>query len=254
MNLQQLLVREFVGYVQVPVHVGFRNTIIKRKSSAIMLMDGGTVEYYHQGKTYISDEKHVLLIPQGLEYSLCCTAAGASPQINFQAVVPFPEIVSFEIQDPSTLLRLCKSIETLWTFQRENAMLRIMRCIYDLLSQVYDTHTNHYSPECRLIAPSIAYLEKHFTDPALNNDLLARKSLVSTVYFRKLFKRRFGVSPMKYVREKRIERAQELLQTRQLSVTAIANLTGFNSVYHFSCAFRSETGLSPSQWQKRNAQ
>ena len=256
MNLQELAVKEFIGYVEVPVDVGFKNTIMKRKSSAIMLMDRGVVEYYHNGKTYISDEKHMLLIPQNLDYSLCCTAAGGSPQINFQAVTPFAEITSFEIQDNFELLHLCESIENMWTFEKNNSNLRIMRYIYDILAKVYDMQPsgNSVPAECRLIDPSVEYLERHFTDPALCNDTLAHESLVSTVYFRKLFKKRFGMSPMKYVREKRIERAQELLRTRQLSITSIASLTGFSSVYHFSCAFRNETGSSPSDWQKRFAQ
>ena len=47
----------------------------------------------------------------------------------------------------------------------------------------------------------------------LTNDALADESGLSTVYFRKLFKQVYGISPMQYASDFRIAKAKEMLQS-----------------------------------------
>ena len=51
---------------------------------------------------------------------------------------------------------------------------------------------------------------------------------------------------------RRIERAEELLRTADLSVTEICTLVGFTSLGTFSSSFKKHTGLTPSEYRARH--
>ena len=76
----------------------------------------------------------------------------------------------------------------------------------------------------------------------------AIKSFISEQYFRKLFKKEFGISPKKYVIEHRIKRAQALILTNHYTIAEISELCGYSDYNHFSTEFKKITGTSPSQY------
>ena len=57
-------------------------------------------------------------------------------------------------------------------------------------------------------------------------------------YFSRLFLQHTGIRPMAYIHEKRIERAQYLLTTTNLSIAEVALETGFESLPYFSRLFK----------------
>lgn len=60
-----------------------------------------------------------------------------------------------------------------------------------------------------------------------------------------------GLSPMAYVTQLRLRKAQELLLATPAAVQAIAEQVGFRDPFHFSRTFSSHLGLSPSQYRQR---
>ena len=71
-------------------------------------------------------------------------------------------------------------------------------------------------------------------------------------YFRHLFKRQFGLSPINYIINVRIGKAAQLLTQTNLSVTEIANICGFSETSQFSALFKRFHGLSPYQFKRGN--
>ncbi len=55
-----------------------------------------------------------------------------------------------------------------------------------------------------------------------------------------------------YIRKKRIEEAQRLLQETELSIAQIADATGFSNYNHFFRVFKEETGQSARAYRQRN--
>lgn len=66
---------------------------------------------------------------------------------------------------------------------------------------------------------------------------------------RKAFKKRLGISPGQYRIRHRMDRACELLQHSELSITAIAYELGYPSPYEFSAQFKKQMGLTPSRYR-----
>jgi AraC-like DNA-binding protein len=68
-------------------------------------------------------------------------------------------------------------------------------------------------------------------------------------YFIKYFKKHFGMPPLKYMRQKRIQQVRRLLTSTDLSVKEIADTTGFDDTNHLGKIFRKETGYSPTSYR-----
>lgn len=82
---------------------------------------------------------------------------------------------------------------------------------------------------------------------------LAAESHYSFDRFRHIFKEYTGYSPHQYVIRARIEKAIFLLKLNpDVSLTQLSYDCGFSSSSHFSKAFRSVVGQTPSEYLKKN--
>lgn len=80
---------------------------------------------------------------------------------------------------------------------------------------------------------------------------LAERANQHTDYFSRLFQQYTGERPLKYIHEKRIERAQYLMVTTQMTYAEIAIQTGFENIFYFSKIFKKITGMSPGNYKKQ---
>jgi AraC family transcriptional regulator len=92
-----------------------------------------------------------------------------------------------------------------------------------------------------------------FVEEHLDRDigLIELASLVglSVTHFSHAFKTAYGVSPYRYIVQRRLKRAGTLLRTTDDTVAAIAARVGFSSQSRFSGAFASLTGVAPSAYR-----
>lgn len=102
----------------------------------------------------------------------------------------------------------------------------------------------------RIVSSFINVLIEHFTSPDFQLKDAMRDIPYSDDYFRKLFKKETGKSPLKYLSDLRIEYARQFLEESTLSVKRIAYLSGFSDPYYFSRQFKCSCGKYPSEWRK----
>jgi transcriptional regulator GlxA family with amidase domain len=81
---------------------------------------------------------------------------------------------------------------------------------------------------------------------------LAKRANQHPDYFSRVFFRYTGIRPLAYIHEKRIERAQYLLTTTNMSYAEVAAGVGFENVPHFSRLFKKVTSLTPGQYRKQH--
>ncbi|MEQ8179380.1 MAG: AraC family transcriptional regulator [Amphiplicatus sp.] len=84
-------------------------------------------------------------------------------------------------------------------------------------------------------------------------DDLAAEAFLSPFHFARLFKLATGLTPHRYVTERRIQAAKERLARSHLSLVDIALDTGFGSQANFNRVFRKATGLTPGQYRALEA-
>ena len=66
------------------------------------------------------------------------------------------------------------------------------------------------------------------------------------------FKSEFGITVMEYVMQKRMQKAERLLENRELSVRNVSEACGFSNVECFSRNFKNKYGVSPREWRNKN--
>lgn len=137
------------------------------------------------------------------------------------------------------------------------------------ISAQYETEGIIFQLLSKFLKPEIFYREKHAIKPSavvdaigfiqinlqssLKVSQLADRANLNTDYFSRLFHRYTGQSPVNYILQKRIERAQYLIITTKKQQEEIAILTGFENVYYFSRVFKKLTGLTPGGYRTQNA-
>ncbi|WNN50353.1 helix-turn-helix domain-containing protein [Siccibacter colletis] len=81
-------------------------------------------------------------------------------------------------------------------------------------------------------------------------DTLARTVSMSRRTFTRHFQKATGMSVGDWLTAERLQRSQELLETTDRSVEAVAELAGFQSPVSFRQSFKTQFGVSPSEWRK----
>ena len=105
----------------------------------------------------------------------------------------------------------------------------------------------------RGVAQSLAeirrYMEEHL-DEHLTIPALSRRACLSATTVKEGFRRLYGLPVHTWLRQRRMERAAELLHTTELSLEGVAKAVGYSSVSQFIAAFRQQYGLTPGQYRK----
>ena len=94
----------------------------------------------------------------------------------------------------------------------------------------------------------LSYINNHICND-IDIDELAEVACVTKPYLIRLFKQDLGSSPLKYINQKKVERAQLLLITEEMPVKDIAYELGFNDYSYFIRMFKKTTGKTPQMYR-----
>lgn len=101
----------------------------------------------------------------------------------------------------------------------------------------------------RRLAEIRRYMEEHLDEP-LTIPFLSRRACLSTTTFKEGFRRLYGLPVHTWLRQRRMERAAELLRDSSLSVLGVAQSVGYGSASQFSAAFHRQYGMTPAMYRK----
>ncbi|WP_433478502.1 helix-turn-helix transcriptional regulator [Spirillospora sp. CA-142024] len=92
-------------------------------------------------------------------------------------------------------------------------------------------------------------MDRDWAEP-LDVAAVAARAGYSRYHFVRLFSEVYGETPGAYLARRRIERAQDLLRTANLTVTEICVLVGFTSLGTFCTRFKRQTGMTPTEFRR----
>lgn len=95
------------------------------------------------------------------------------------------------------------------------------------------------------------YISDHCTEE-ISVEQLADIAGFSRFHFARLFKQFTGISYYDYLTRKRIEHAEQLLITPDISITEVAMHSGFNSLSTFNRVFKALKNCTPSEYKGLN--
>lgn len=102
------------------------------------------------------------------------------------------------------------------------------------------------------IQKSLNYIKKHINEN-IRIETLTDVVCISKDHFIRLFKKETGMTPVQYICQKKMEKAQLLLVTEDIPIKEIAFLLSYEDHSYFNRLFRKMTGVSPLEYRKNHA-
>ncbi len=159
------------------------------------------------------------------------------------------DIESFVPNDPNVISTLFHKLLDCWNSKKPGYKYRCSSILYEILAECYAA--NYVSePPSSPISKSVDFILSNYTRHDLSISEISAKSFISDVYFRKIFKNEYGISPQKYIINLRIKYATELIATGYYSLSEIATMSGYTDYKYFSAEFKRLIGISPSEYSK----
>lgn len=121
--------------------------------------------------------------------------------------------------------------------------------VFQLLSRFFKQGQSKIEMEDNRIAKTVLYIRKHLNE-AIELEKLAGISCLSKDHFIRLFKKELGTTPLQYINQKKIEKAQLLLITEELAVKEIAFQLAFDDYSYFNRLLKKTTGVTPQEYRR----
>ena len=246
-----------------------RQTWTVRKNEMILLRRAQSVSYEKQGSEEtglfesqlfaINDEllKDFLTSQQvqiGLRPTSVTTRQNARKRASALAAPSVPQMteeLGTQVSPMSErLVAYCWSLLPYFNdpSQVNPGLLRLK--VMELLYNVMDCSKNIFCQMLQLRQPVKTdihrVVEENYTSP-ISLDELAYLSGRSLSSFKREFQDIYGAPPARWIREKRLSKAQQMLRSSSLSVADVAYSLGFENPTHFSRIFKQQYGYAPSQ-------
>ena len=94
-------------------------------------------------------------------------------------------------------------------------------------------------------------MEQNMDNGELVVDDLVRELAVSRSVFFKKLKTLTGLAPIEFIKEMRIKRAAQLIETGEFNMTQISYMVGINDPRYFSKCFKAQVGMTPTEYREK---
>ena len=97
----------------------------------------------------------------------------------------------------------------------------------------------------------VELMEQNMDNGELVVDDLVRELAVSRSVFFKKLKTLTGLAPIEFIKEIRIKRATQLIETGEFNMTQISYMVGINDPRYFSKCFKAQVGMTPTEYKEK---
>ena len=195
----------------------------------------------------------IRFFPQGTvsKYEIERSKLGECIDIFFKSDKPISDVAfTVNASNNEYIGSLFKKLFSVWTNKNRGYYFKSMSLIYEILSNIQG---NNYLPteQYLKILPAINEIEGSFLNTSLTNGYLASICGISESCLKRLFKKKFGLSVKKYIIQKKMNYACEILRLNRYSINQIAEMCNFSDVYFFSKQFKAHIGMTPTEYIKK---
>jgi len=120
-----------------------------------------------------------------------------------------------------------------------------------LIMRSYDNREHISDDPSARLGQALAYMERDFYREITIPEI-AQRANISPRQFQRTFSRLYGVSPIQYLLNLRVQAACSHLSNTDAPIGEIGELCGFGDSNYFSRQFRRATGLSPREYRRKN--
>lgn len=100
-----------------------------------------------------------------------------------------------------------------------------------------------------VVQKSIQYMKENVEEAISREDVAAHVAL-NPAYLSRLFKKETGQNLIDFLIEAKMNRAKQLLDATEMTVSAIAQQVGYSNFSHFTKMFKKQFGVNPQEYRK----
>lgn len=216
------------------------------------------VVYYTEGhgEVLIADEKvpfetnDIFILPPNIPHTDYSNVGFKNYHYTFSDF-GFTAVNYLKLKDTinSDFLKILEQMYMEYHLKREN-WDNIVEGLFDVLQQ-YIISFSHGMNDNPYVTKAVRDIISNISNPMFELDSLVESIPLNKDYFRKLFYKSTGKTPLQFLMHKRITYAQKLLRTKKISgltIKEVAWRSGFSDYYYFTRVFKNLSGKTPSQW------
>ena len=217
-----------------------------------VLSGRGQLDIY--GKTYHLCEGDMFFIPPNIPMRYFPVEADPWAYVWFsfsgEKMLYYAKMLGFEGETPKIKSNSFQSIKNV--LHRLFDRVQKGECgYYGVLSSFYKIIDICATPDERTEIKKVReIIDNSFSLPAFRIEWLCSSVGISHSQLLRLFKDAYGITPVAYLSQKRMEQARELLSETDLSVCSVAYSCGFADEFHFMKCFKKHTGLTALEYRK----
>lgn len=221
-----------------------------RTTSCLVLILSGSGFYHTPTHDFAANAGEILFISEGEHYTISVNCDDYKFYcINFTWGDGVKrESESLKIKNFESYKNLFSELTIAYLKEKASYPICCLSKFYEIYSKIIEDYTTYNnSADAQKIQPSYEYILENFTDSDINIPLLAAMCNVSEVHYRRLFRKVYKTSPLKFINTLRLNKARAMLEKREGTVINIAFSCGFSDLYYFSRVYKTHFGYPPSQ-------
>ncbi|MCB0628311.1 MAG: AraC family transcriptional regulator [Saprospiraceae bacterium] len=260
---------------KVELQFGFPVIAIMLTGKKVMHLEGMQPFDFFPGESVVlpSDKRMVIDFPLAKKDDPTqCLALGINPDKIADVVNKFNQYTA--VEDENNNWKLDETSSHLTNNEEVNFLVdRLLHTfinshtskdiILDLMIQELIIRLLQTKARCHLLSDQLGifndsrigivlkFIKDHLTDKNMTIDMLAKKACMSSSHFYRKFKNTLGTSPIDYINGEKIKFAKRLMKERRnLQISEVAYLSGFNNVSYFIRQFKKIELITPQQFKK----
>jgi len=171
-----------------------------------------------------------------------------------EVVAEFMDLLNISPQKPIMHISLYNELKAVMDNIYDSSQDTSLSSKFSIIGLIYEFFSillKNSTPDRKtdLISASLKIIDYNFCSN-ITIEKIAEYLHVDPAYFSRKFTEIMQLSPKKYILNKRIERAKELLLSTSASIFEISNSVGYEDQFYFYRIFKKYTNLSPSEYRK----
>ena len=209
----------------------------------------GKAVFYQKNKQFPVSVNSLLYIPSDTTYGQESDGDESLIAIHLNILNHGSKNISVSDNPSEKITTLFLKIYDIWSSKCENYKYLCTSLLYELFAEISKKNDDAFL-NYPFLKKSVEYINENFREP-LSVGTLAKMCGVSENYYRRIFGKCMGISPLKYINSKRIEAAKALIISGYYRISEISDMCGFSEHKYFCSVFKKETGIMPSEYAKQ---
>ena len=247
---------EFISVYSGTMGYSAGGTNIQLKKGDTLFVNSGTIHWSFSTTDSVTRYYLAVLHPRIIYSSYAVETKAVKPIITDKSV-PFIHIKAEDFDASAIqhiLQNMCKDENEINEFLITKRFFELWDIIMYRFTDTYRVHISHMEDtdgHSKKLKAMMIYIDEHYKEPVTLKDI-SEAGCVSQSLCNQIFKKLTEKSPIEYLMHYRSRKIADLLQSGNMNMSEIAEITGFSSASYMAETFKKFYKMSPRDFKKKS--